>query len=579
MHLQSKVLFVYILVTCCTKVYSQSLDKIGKKDMMHAGGGLSYSSIFYNAKGIPGRRLPFTWFLNGNVSTSFLDITLPFTFSYSNNQIAYTQPVNIQSFNPTYKWVKGYAGITSMNFSQYTLTGHIFSGAGIELTPKNFTFAAMYGRLKKAVEFDLSNNSDAYMSYKRIGWGSSAAYEKNGHGMKLVFFTAKDDPRSLLFLPVNTTVTPMQNTAISISAKTNLYKKLKVEVEYALSGLTRSLSSPEEVHTKPANKLPYISQTNATSQFFDAFKSSVGYNYKFVSISLGYERIAPEYRTLGGYYFNNDLENITVAPAVSLLKGKLNVSCNTGIQRNNLDNSKLSTSKRWVGSLTASYVPTKSWNFTSSYSNFSTYTKQKPQSDPFYQNALDTLDFYHITQSAMLSSGYNFGTTTIKHIVLLSLNHQVTGQNQGNISDPKIFGGTNNLTIPARVLNSNIGHTISFTTIKTSISTSANANYSQLINLDILYFGPNLNVSRAIANNTLRITIGSSYNQVLNNSKKVNEIFNHRIAVNYAPKFSNSKNGKVAMNISASYLQKLKTTTTELGFSEFTGNFGINYNF
>ena len=34
------------------------------------------------------------------------------------------------------------------------MAGHIFAGAGVELTPKNFKFAAMYGRLKKAVEFD-----------------------------------------------------------------------------------------------------------------------------------------------------------------------------------------------------------------------------------------------------------------------------------------------------------------------------------------------------------------------------------------------------------------------------------------
>ena len=43
--------------------------------------------------------------------------------------------------------------ICSMNFSQYTLANHIFTGAGVELTPKNFKFSAMYGQLKKAVEF------------------------------------------------------------------------------------------------------------------------------------------------------------------------------------------------------------------------------------------------------------------------------------------------------------------------------------------------------------------------------------------------------------------------------------------
>ena len=100
-----------ILAYCFCSIVgiSQSLDKIGSKEMMQIGGGLNYSSIFYNANGIPDRRQPFTWFLNGNVTASLLDISLPFTFTFSNNQVAYTQPVNIQSFNPTYKWIKGYA--------------------------------------------------------------------------------------------------------------------------------------------------------------------------------------------------------------------------------------------------------------------------------------------------------------------------------------------------------------------------------------------------------------------------------------------------------------------------------------
>lgn len=572
-----KNLLILMLFTSFS--FSQSLDKIGKKDMIKTGGGLNFSSVLYGAQGIPDRRQPFTWFLNGNLTTSIADISLPFIFNYSNNQISYTQPYMLQSFNPTYKWIKGYAGITSINFSQYTLAGHVFSGAGVELTPKNLKFSAMYGRLKKAVEYDVMNSSDLTMSYKRIGFGASAGYEKNGNGLNLIFFTSEDDPNSLTFFPINTTVTPMQNTVISISGKTSLYKKLKVETEYALSGLTRSLSSPEEISTVPKNRLPHIFKPNATSQFFDAFKSSIGYNYKLLDISLIYERVDPGYRTLGAYYFNNDLENITISPVLNLLKGKLNLSCNTGVQHNNLDHSKLSTSKRWVGSLSANYVPDKFWSFTGSYSNFSTFTRQRPQSDPFYQNTVDTLNFYQLSQNSSLSAGCNFGKPANKQAMLLSINYLVTGQDQGMISDPGILNFVSNSPLPAKVINGNLGHTISITKIKTTISSSINGNYSHLTGMNTFYFGPNLNLSRSLANKTLRITIGSSYNQVLTNSEKSNEIVNHRIAANYSPKFFNAKIGKIAMNVSASYLQKLGTNTVDNSFSEFTGNFGINYSF
>lgn len=547
--------------------------------MVKVGGGLNYSSVFYNADDIPNRRQPFTWFLNGNLNVSILDFSLPFTFNYSNNQIAYTQPFNIQSFNPTYKWIKGYAGITAMNFSQYTLAGHIFAGGGVELSPKNFKFAAMYGRLKKAVEFDAVANSDINMSYKRMGWGASAGYEKNGHGIKLIYFAAKDDPNSLQFVPINTNVTPMENTVISIAGKTSLYKNIKLEAEYALSGLTRNVTSPQDLNTPPKNQIPLLFQPNATSQFFSAFKSSIGYGIKTFAINLNYERIEPDYKTLGAYFFNNDLENITLAPSISVLKGKLNLSLNTGLQRDNLDNSKLNTTKRWVGSFNANYAPNQHWNVMGSYSNFSTFTKQRPQEDPFYKNTLDTLNFYQLSQNAMFSASYNFGKTKTRQNILVTANYLVTGQNQGAIQDPGLFGTTSQIKLPSRVVNGNISHNISVVKTKTAFSIALNCNYSEMINTFTMYYGPNLNISQAFYNNSLRATIGTSYNQVLSNDIKTNELFNHRLTLSYSPKFKNQKFGKVGVNASAIYLQKLKTAVGAGEFTEFTGNVGLNYSF
>lgn len=573
-------LYICVLFTVLIgNSFSQNLDKLGSKDMLKVGGGLNYSSVFYNADGIPNRRQPFTWFLNGNLNVSILDFSLPFTFNYSNNQIAYTQPFNIQSFNPTYKWIKGYAGITAMNFSQYTLAGHIFAGGGVELSPKNFKFAAMYGRLKKAVEFDAVANSDINMSYKRMGWGASAGYEKNGHGIKLIYFAAKDDPNSLQFVPINTNVTPMENTVISIAGKTSLFKNIKIEAEYALSGLTRNVTSPQDLNTPPKNQIPLLFQPNATSQFFSAFKSSIGYGLKNFAINLNYERIEPDYKTLGAYYFNNDLENITIAPSVSMLKGKLNLSLNTGLQRDNLDNSKLNTTKRWVGAFNANYAPNQHWNIMSSYSNFSTFTKQRPQEDPFYKNTLDTLNFYQLSQNAMLSLGYNFGKTKTRQNILLTGNYLVTGQNQGAIQDPGLFGTTSQIKLPSRVVNGNISHNISVVKTKTAFSIALNCNYSEMINAFMMYYGPNLNVSQAFYNNTLRATIGTSYNQVLSNDVKTNEVFNHRLSLSYSPKFKNQKIGRVGFNASAVYMQKLKTSVGVGEFKEFTGNVGLNYSF
>ncbi len=558
---------------------AQDLEKIGKKDMLKITGGLNYNSVFYNANGIQNRRQPFTYFLNGNITANVIGIALPFTFNYSNNQVNYTQPYNIQSFNPTYKWAKGYAGITSMNFSQYTMANHIFAGGGVELSPKNFKIAAMYGRLKKTSEFDFENNTEINMSFKRIGWGGLFGYTKSGNEIKIIYFSAKDDSKSLAFIPVNTNITPMENTVVSLAGKTKLFKLFTLDLEYALSGLTRNVTSPNDVNSPPKNQLPLIFNPNSTSQFFSAYKGSIGYRYKIIGVNFNYERVEPEYRTLGAYYFNNDLENFTIAPSLTLLKGKLNLSLNTGLQRNNLKNDKLNTTNRWVGSTNVNYAPNQRWNLTGSYSNFSSYTKQKPQEDPFYKNTLDTLNFYQLSQSSMVSIMRNFGNNSVKQNIILSANYQITGQNQGAVNNPGLFGTSSDIKLPSKVINANLGHNIMFSKTKTAIITAINVNNSVLPYFNIIYLGPNLNLSQAFLNNILKVSLGTSYNQVLTNGSKTNEVFNHRLSANCTPKLNNEKIGKFSFTLSATYLQKLRNETYSSAFNEFTGNLGLNYNF
>lgn len=577
-HFKYSLLFFFL----ASNALSQNLENLGKKEMLKVNGGLNYSSVIYNADGIPNRRQPYTWFVNGHITASVLDISLPFTFNYSNNQINYTQPYNIQSFNPSYKWIKGYAGITSMNFSSYTMAGHVFTGTGIELTPRNFKFGALYGRFKRATPFDSENNSDANMAFKRIGYGAYAGYEKNGHGIKLIYFNAKDDPYSIPFVPFNTIITPMENTVVSVIAKTKFLKTFTLETEYAISGLTRNILSPTDVNKPPKNQLPGLFDPNATSQFFSAFKSSLGYRYKIFGINFNYERIDPEYKTLGAYYFNNDMENFTLAPSLTLLKGKLNLNCNTGLQRNNLNKEKLNTTNRWVGSINLSYAPSAKWQLTGAYSNFSSYTKQRPQTDPFFKNTLDTLNFYQLSQSSMLSGSYNFGNSSMKQNIILTTNYMVTGQNQGSMSDPGLFGTTSDIKLPARVINGNLSHNLLFTESKTSITSGLNMNKSKLLNNDMLFFGPSLNLNRSFYSNSLKIGIGSTYNQVLTNKIKTNDVLNHRLNASYTLKIKDKKIGKFNFTASLNYMQKLKRNKTGFLFTDFaelTGNIGLSYNF
>lgn len=550
-------------------VQSQNLEKIGKKGMVTVSGGLNYNAIYYNTNGINNRRDPFTWYFNGNVTLNVLDISLPFNYSYSNNQSKFTQPFNMTSFTPSYKWAKGYVGYTSMNFSPYTLAGHIFLGGGVELTPKNWKIAAMYGRLKKAVAFDALNESDTEMSYKRMGYGAKVAYEKDGYGLGLTYFSAKDDIYSIPYIPSNTQINPQENTAIGFSGKAKITKYITFDGEYALSGLTKNLLVANEEGINTKNKLPFIYKTKSTSQFFQAYKTSLGVSLGIVKINLNYEHVDPDYKTLGAYYFNNDFENITLAPAIGLMKGKLNIALNSGFQRNNLDKTKLSTTKRWVGSANVTFAPNQKWNFNAGYSNFSSFTNVRPQTDPFYVTSpIDTLNFYQLSQNSNATISHNFGKSKVKQAIVFSANYQVTGEKAGSIKGA-----------PNKIYNGNLMYSFNFTQTKTSLSIGVNANRAEALLANSLYAGPNVTVGKAFFKNTLKGSIGSAYNWGYVNNKVSSSVLNSRASLSYNPKIANKKLGKPSITFSTVYTQKFKTTVTSKAFGEFTGTLALGYSF
>ena len=559
-----------VLVSCVTIHFSfaQNMEKIGKRDGLAINGGLNFSSIAYAASGATARRDPFTWFMSGNFNLSLLDWNMPFTYSYTNQRGIFSQPFNQVSFSPHYKWIKTYIGNTSMSFSSYTLSGHLFFGAGIELTPGYWNIAAMYGRLQSPVAYDAVNQSDAAMAYERRGYGLKIGYEKNGQGLHAILFRASDDPASIPFIPSVTAIQPKDNTVISLIAKSKLSSNLSVEAEYALSGFTRNSLGAEENKSLRQNYIPFLFTLHSNSQFFSAMKGALAYNSKWFSLKFQYERVAPDYQTLGAYYFNNDMENITLVPSVKLLKGKINISLNSGFQRNNLDHAKLSDTRRFVNAVSVSIDGGKGLSASASYSNFSCFTRSRPQSDPFFSNTLDSLNFYQLSQNASASTNYNFVTRKLKQAILLSASYQVSAQRTGLVEQ-----------IPTKTYNSNLGYNIGWSPTKTSTSLSFNLTQTILNNRSTMYWGPSLSLSQSFFNNVLRMNIGSTFNKMVVEGKSNEGVYNTRAGLNYSPQTKNKKHGKLAAGLTLNYLKRPALGVILHGSSELTLTVNTGYTF
>ena len=155
---------------------AQNIDAISYKKGLKLSGGLNFANTFYAGSDSLIKRDPYVYYLTANLNLNTFGFDMPFSFSYSNTSKNYTQPFNRFQFAPKYKWAKLYVGSTSMNFSQYTLAGHQFSGAGVELTPGKWHIAGMYGRLLKPIEYDPLVNNISTVAYKRMGYGAKAGY-------------------------------------------------------------------------------------------------------------------------------------------------------------------------------------------------------------------------------------------------------------------------------------------------------------------------------------------------------------------------------------------------------------------
>jgi hypothetical protein len=540
---------------------------MGFKKGIKANGGINISNIFYHTSDTLARRDPYQYILSGNLRLNLFGYVTPFSFTYSNSQRSYTQPFNRLSLTPQYKWIKAYLGYTSMSFSPYTLSGHSFKGGGIELTPGNWRMAFMAGQMKKAIEYDPLNESTSGASYKRMGYGIKVGYEKSKSSISAIVFTAKDDEKSIQHFSGNNFPQPKENIVIGFSGRTTLVDHISLEGEYALSML-KSNFFPGTVHSDSTTNVSgneSITTQTGIKRKFDAYSFGIGYQSSPFGLLLRYERVAPDYQTLGAYYFNNDMENITLVPNLRLLEGRLAISGNAGIQRNNLDKSRESTTKRWVGAGNIVFTPAEKWNITFNYSNFSTYTNIKPQNDPFFNNSMDSLNFYQVTNQTGGSVMYSFGKKEAPRNLMINTSYQKAAETT--------IGEQNKSTSGFITANTSYSQIMSKTGL--SIALSYNFSASTAPEMKSVYQGPGVNLSKMFMNKTLRAGLNSTYSQNTLNGKKGSPVLSTGINLGYSPK--KTEEGKHSINFNLTMVQRFPSEIQKLKRSEVTAN--LNYSF
>lgn len=516
---------ILFFLTLCTAATAQNVDVESVMDMKNKkavkfGGGISASTSFYHADEMYGRQ-PFTYQFNGTLNISLYElINIPLSFSFNNFGSQYTYPSlpNRLSLYPSYKWIRACIGDVSMFFSPYTLGGHMFTGGGVDLSPGKWNIMAMGGRLLRRVDFNPEIPS-LPPTYDRWGAGAKVRYNGDKFFVGASVFTAKDKADEPIFAADSMGVFPQSNVAMSIESGVTIASNLRLSVEYALSILSRDIR-PVMTSESEGGLIQIKTKVNN----YTALKASLDYTFRKHTVGVGYERIDPQYATLGAYFFNNDFENITLNYACPLFGGKVNISMNGGLQRDDLDGSKESRNTRWVGAVNLSCAPSERLNLALSASTFQGYRVIKSQFDYINQTSpyenLDTLNFSQISRNVDFSLNWTIGRNEkASQNISFFASCQESADRQGKY----ILPGKLN-----RFINASAIYTLDITSISTNFNVGFNASNSYSNRTDFLTMGPLFAMNMKLFKKALATGVTLSFNRSTEMKIPVADVFNVR---------------------------------------------------
>jgi hypothetical protein len=579
--------------------FAQDLEKVGKdlKNLKDAPknllkdksvkitGLINTNTVYFNAFDQPQPLKPFNYVINGSLNVDlFGKIKMPVNFSFSNQSFNYQHPFNQkfrfrQPFNrlvlkPTYKGFTLHSGTVSLNFSPFTLAGHRFNGVGLEYKPQKgpIYFGLMYGNLQKAVRVDTSQQvGNNLPSFQRKSMGAQLGYKKDQTQAEIILFNAYDRINSLPYNLDFLQISPQANTVGSFKFAQLFNKKLLLNTEIAVSGLSTDVRAGVGLRENTfTNTFGGLLSTNASTTYKKAIKALLNYKGKTFTSGLEYSRIDPGYRTLGGYFFNNDLETYATNIATQAMQGKLSIMANIGLQKDNLDGQKFQTTQRWVGATNLTFNPNEKTNITASYSNFSSYSNLRSVYDYLTQitpyNALDTLDYRQINQSVMFNLNQILPSKSenLNKNMALNLAYQMGSDQQG---------GQN---IGTNILNATFNYGQINKTKKLTFSSAFNLSRNQLPNFNDLMWGPSLMVGKKYLDDALMLKTGLTYSNVISNGRHSVDLLNLNGGCTYTiQKKHNFNLMLIYMNRKASNLERIPVKS----LSEFTATLGYSYSF
>ena len=298
-------------------------------------------------------------------------------------------------------------------------------------------------------------------------------------------------------------------------------------------------------------------QANTSTQIYGAYQAEARFERKMYKLKAKYRRVEPDYQSMGTYFFQTDIENITFEPSVYLMKNKLKIAASAGQQKDNLLNKKSYTTKRFIGNIVMDWNISNVFGLNTMYSNFS-----GEQSAGLKIPNQQTQQSF-VSQNIMVMPRLSFLKEKFTHFHTFLANRQLlTDKNPNTASLTEYVVDNFNYSSTYMFNKSGLTFGLSF------LMTRFNSNQ-----IDNRLSGIGLNASKSFLANKINTSIIVNGTQQKINSENFADIMNFSLQNTYK---INDHNG---ITLQANYLDNKAKTDTGFSFTEYNIDLGYTYTF
>ncbi|TAK37079.1 MAG: hypothetical protein EPO28_12685 [Saprospiraceae bacterium] len=524
---------------------------------LQSSGYFKLQSFVYHAENIEPRYQNFTYTVSGNYSLAWENFKLPLSFIFSDRQQPYRQPFNRSGIAPTWSWGKAQFGYGNMRFSPFTLAGVTFLGAGFDINPGKFRLGAMAGRLNREIRLDSFATHRQTPSFARTGYALKLGVGSEKNFFDLVFFKAKDHVGSLPDFYTNSILQAKENMALGATSRFLFAEKWALELDAAVSAFTRDAGALE-TEVRALNFLKSFFPARLSTTLLTAGQAAFGYQSRDFGLKLQYHRVEPGYQTMGAYFFQSDVENLTLNARFNAAQRKLRFQGSFGLQRDNLFHHRFATTHRLIGSARVFAQPSPKYGVDFAFFNYGVQQQTPPGL------LQDTVLFSQVNQSFLLTNRFTFLRPEVLHNFVFTNNYQVIHFEQGSTFDP----------LTTRIFMTNLHYLLQWQLTGWGISTNLNflRSVQEGAALAANWPGFAIGVSKNFPAKGMAANLTASLTQAFQGGEKKSDtwMFSAFGSVRLAQRHSLFVQAGYLKNSAPEAFNGLST------FSEFRGNVGVN---